>query len=81
MVATGSKVQGQDALPCLTCKGDGWLGDRKSVQALGLVAAPVVEPANGALEPVPLSPDAQAAKRAAEAAGFIVIDTHAPATT
>ena len=81
MVATGSKVQGQDALPCLTCKGDGWLGDRKSVQALAPVAPAVVEQANGTSEVVPLSPDAQEAKRAAEAAGFIVIDTHAPATT
>jgi len=79
LVATGSKVAGQDALTCMNCGGKGWMGDRAATSVAAPVTVTMTEQDNGAPAPAPLSPDAQAAKAAAEAAGFIVIDTHAPA--
>lgn len=33
VVATGSKVEGQEALPCTNCKGMGWVGERARAAA------------------------------------------------
>jgi hypothetical protein len=57
-VATGSKVAGQEALPCITCHGMGWTpvgNERASV--LGRVP-------NGALPAAPVTPEGDAAPQA-----------------
>lgn len=80
-VATGSKVQGQKALPCTSCKGKGWRGPREQ-QAPQLPPVSVSgEPSNGPADAIPLDPDREAARQAAQAAGFMVIDTRAAAAT
>jgi len=80
-VATGSKVQGQGALPCTSCKGKGWRGPRER-QAGSIVQGNIpAEIVNGPQPEAPLDPDREAARAAAQAAGFMVIDTRAPAAT
>lgn len=81
VVATGSKVSGQEALPCMNCGGRGWVGDRGAIAALAPAPLAAVETANGPPDVVPPSPEVAEAARAARAAGLIVIDPHAPATS
>jgi hypothetical protein len=80
-VATGSKVQGQDALPCLTCGGNGWMGERRQMTTRPAVAPVAPAPSNGPQPEAPLDPDREAARAAAQAAGFMVIDTQVSAAT
>jgi len=79
LVATGSKVQGQDALACIDCGGSGWVGERRNAPATAVTPPMPAAPSNGPQPEVPLSPDREAAKQAAQAAGFMVIDTQTPA--
>ena len=79
LVATGSKVKGQDALPCLNCGGSGWVGPRRTQPATVPAAPAPADVGNGPQPPAPLDPAREEARRAAQAAGFMVIDTQAPA--
>ncbi len=81
VVATGSKVQGQEALTCMNCNGRGWMGDRAEQVAAPLVAVLLVEQPNGVPEVVPHSPEVQQAIETARAAGAIVIEPTIPAQT
>lgn len=81
VVATGSKVQGQEALPCLNCNGRGWMGDRAGAPGPAPPLSPMSEPDNGAPEVVPQSQEVADAAAAARAAGLIVIDPHASGTS
>ena len=81
VVATGSKVQGQEALTCLNCGGRGWMGDRAPSAGLAPPLSPMSEPDNGAPEIVPQSQEVADAAAAARAAGLIVIDPHASGTS
>jgi rubrerythrin len=78
-VATGSKVEGHKSETCMACNAFGWVGPRKTMKSE--VAAPAAPPAvvNGPHPEAPLDPDREAARQAAQAAGFMVIDTRAPA--
>lgn len=80
-VATGSKVQGQRALPCTSCGGKGWRGPREQAAPQLTPVSPSGAPSNGPPGDVPLDPDREATRAAAQAAGFMVIDTRAPAAT
>ena len=80
-VATGSKVQGQKALPCTACKGKGWRGPREARVA---DVAPELKPTalgDGPTPPPVSDSEREAARREAEAKGYMVIDTRAPAAT
>lgn len=79
MVATGSKVNGQDALTCLNCGGKGWMGDRAPETRVALTPVAPIVPANGEHEPTPQSPEVAEAIRIAKAAGAIVIEPTVPA--
>ena len=81
LVDTGSKVQGQDALACIDCGGCGWVGARRDAQVRALNSPMPMETVNGPPGEAPLDPDREAARAAAQAAGFMVIDTQVPAAT
>ena len=77
-VLTGSKVEGQDRLPCTVCNGRGWLAVGPERQGGNIVVpngpAPLYPPAVDSSQPaveasMNLSPEAEAAKRQ----GYIVI--------
>ena len=80
-VATGSRVQGQDALPCLTCNGNGWMGERRQMTTRPVAVPAGLQTSDGPPAEVPLDPDREAARAAAQAAGFMVIDTQVSAAT
>lgn len=81
VVATGSKVQGQEALTCMNCNGRGWMGDRATGPVAAPPLSPMSEPANGAPEVVPHTPEVAEAIRIAKAAGAIVIEPTIPAAS
>jgi hypothetical protein len=73
-VATGSHVQGQKALDCLACNGQGWRGPRQTIKVTVTTTASDNVQGNGP-QPVPVSdPEREAARKAAEAAGYMIID-------
>ena len=79
VVATGSKVQGQEALTCMNCQGRGWMGDRAAPIAPVVPAPPNGETEPATVQPVPQSPEVAEAIRVAKAAGVIVIEPTQPA--
>jgi len=78
-VKTGSKVPGYDAMPCAACQGRGAVGERfaEKIVASRTTGAGVV--VNGPQSEAPLSADREAARQAAQDAGFMVVDMRAPA--
>ena len=78
---TTSQVPGQEFVVCLNCKGRGWIGERANALEPQVPAIAPVANGETVTAPIPASPEVEEAKRAAMAAGLIVIDPHQPATT
>ena len=57
MVATGSKVQGQEQLVCTDCGGKGWQGTRAPIVTSGPMAVQPLPDANGQSEVTPQGPE------------------------
>jgi len=57
MVATGSKVQGQEQLVCTDCGGKGWQGQRAPIPTSGPMAVQPLPDANGQSEVTPQGPE------------------------
>ena len=72
MVDTGSRVQGQSELPCKTCNGMGWVGERSATPYVQPVVAAQVAEANGEGQPTPITSEPPEAARL-RAMGFTLI--------
>lgn len=80
-VATGSKVQGQDALPCLTCGGNGWMGERRQMTTRPAAAPVAAPPWNGPPELAPSDPEREALQKLAKEQGGFIVWSGEPAAT
>lgn len=80
-VATGSKVKGQDALPCIDCVGSGWVGPRRDAPVQAVTPPPPAVAVNGPSGAAAADPERAEFERRAKELGFMVIDTRVPAAT